>query len=97
MDVTNTGRRAGDEVVEHYIHDLVSSVTRPVEELKDFGRVHLKPGETRTVQFLITPDKLSLLDENMNRVVESGQFDILGGPSSSSDKQLRARLEIVAR
>ena len=93
--IRNTGRRAGDEIVQLYIRDLVSSVTRPVKELKDFRRVSLKPGESKTVTFTITPDKLSFLDANMNRVVEPGAFDIMVG--TSSVKFQTARLEVVAR
>lgn len=97
VDVTNTGRMAGDEIVQLYIRDEVSSVTRPVKELKDFRRIHLEPGQTRTIQFMITPDKLSFLNENMQRVVEPGVFDIMVGPSSSSDKLLTVKLEIIGR
>jgi beta-glucosidase len=97
IDVTNDGRMAGDEVVEMYIRDEVSSVTRPVKELKGFQRIHLEPGETKTVQFVITPDKLSFLNEEMRRVVEPGFFDIMVGPSSSSDKLITAKLEVVQR
>ena len=93
--VTNTGRRAGDEVVQLYIRDLVSSVTRPVIELKDFRRVSLAPGERKTVTFTVTPDKLSFLDLNMNRTVEPGWFDIMVG--TSSVKHQTAKLEVVAR
>lgn len=80
--VTNTGKRAGDEIVQLYIRDTVSSVTRPVLELKDFRRVSLQPGETKTVEFVITPDKLWFYDLNMKRVVEPGTFQIMVGPSS---------------
>ncbi|MFL6208510.1 MAG: glycoside hydrolase family 3 N-terminal domain-containing protein [Pyrinomonadaceae bacterium] len=97
IDVTNTGRVAGDEIVQLYIRDEVSSVTRPVKELKGFRRVHLAPGETRVVEFTVTPDQLSFLDEDMRRVVEPGTFTIMVGPSSSTDKLLTAKLEIVAR
>jgi beta-glucosidase len=97
IDVTNAGRMAGDEVVQLYIRDEVSSVTRPVKELKGFRRIHLAPGETRAVEFTITPDQLSFLDEDMRRVVEPGTFTIMVGPSSSTDKLLTAKLEIVAR
>ncbi|HYJ46111.1 MAG TPA: fibronectin type III-like domain-contianing protein, partial [Pyrinomonadaceae bacterium] len=93
--VTNTGKRAGDEIVQLYIRDLVSSVTRPVKELKDFRRISLAPGESKTVTFTITPDKLSFLNLNMERVVEPGWFDIMVG--TSSVKYQTARLEVVAR
>src|SRR5690242_4629701 len=82
VTVTNTGKRAGDEIVQLYIHDLVSSVTRPVLELKDFRRIALAPGESKTVEFTITPDKLLFYDLNMKRVVEPGTFEIMVGPSS---------------
>ena len=95
VTVTNTGRRAGDEVVQLYIRDLVSSVTRPVMELKDFRRIALAAGESKTVTFVITPDKLSFLDLNMNRVVEPGWFDLMVGTSSA--KYQTAKLEVVAR
>ena len=82
VTVTNTGKRAGDEIVQLYIRDLVSSVTRPIMELKDFKRISLAAGESKTVEFVITPDKLSFLDVNMKSVVEPGWFDIMVGTSS---------------
>lgn len=82
VDLTNTGKVKGDEVVQMYIRDRVSSVTRPVKELKGFRRVTLEPGQTATVEMAIIPAALSFLDENMNRVVEPGQFDIMVGSSS---------------
>lgn len=91
--ITNTGKRAGDEIVQLYIHDLVSSVTRPVMELKDFKRISLAAGESQTVEFVITPDKLSFFDLNMNRSVEPGWFDIMVG--TSSVKYQTARLEVI--
>ena len=95
VTITNTGKLAGDEIVQLYIHDLVSSVTRPVMELKDFKRITLAAGQSKTVSFEITPDKLSFLDLNMNRTVEPGWFDILVG--TSSVKYQTAKLEVVAR
>ena len=94
VTVKNTGGRAGDEIVQLYIRDLVSSVTRPVIELKDFKRITLAPGETKTVAFTITPDKLSFLDLNMNRTVEPGWFEIMVG--TSSVKYQKTKLEVVA-
>ncbi|HXY25455.1 MAG TPA: glycoside hydrolase family 3 N-terminal domain-containing protein [Candidatus Acidoferrum sp.] len=82
IDVTNTGKREGTEVVQMYIRDLVSSVTRPVKELKGFRKVRLKPGETTTVALDITPDELSFYDVNMKYVVEAGDFEIMVGNSS---------------
>jgi beta-glucosidase len=83
VDVTNTGPRAGDEVVQLYIRDLVSSVTRPVKELKGFQRITLQPGETRTVALDVTPDRLAFWNIDMQFVVEPGDFDIMVGPSSA--------------
>jgi len=91
--VTNTGKRAGDEIVQLYIHDLVSSVTRPVIELKDFRRISLQPGETKTVEFTITPDKLRFYDVNMKRVVEPGTFEIMVGPSSVSHQSINLEVQ----
>ena len=82
VTVSNKGNVAGDEIVQLYIRDLVSSVTRPIKELKDFKRISLGPGESKTVEFVITPDKLSFLDLNMKNVVEPGWFDIMVGTSS---------------
>lgn len=88
VDVTNTGDRPGDEIVQLYLRDDYSSVTRPVKELKDFARISLQPGQTRTVRFTITPDKLRFLDEDMQPVVEPGTFTVMIGPSSD-DKGLK--------
>lgn len=82
VTVTNTGTRAGDEVAQLYIHDEVSSVTRPVKELRDFLRLTLKPGESRTVEFTLTPDKLAFYNREMKRVVEPGKFQVMVGGSS---------------
>jgi beta-glucosidase len=82
VDVTNMGKRAGAEVVQLYIRDLVSSVTRPVKELKGFRKVWLKPGEHTTVTLDITPALLSFYDVNMKYVVEPGDFEIMVGNSS---------------
>ena len=84
VDVTNTGARPGDEVVQLYIHDRVASVTRPVKELRGFERVGLAPGEKKTVRFTLGPEALRFTDENMARVVEPGLFDVMLGTSSTS-------------
>ena len=84
VDVTNTGNMKADEVVQLYIRDRVSSVTRPVMELKGFERVSLEPGETKQVTLPITPAALRFYDRNMQRVVESGTFDIMIGNSSQN-------------
>ena len=80
--VTNSGDVTGDEVVQMYIRDKVSSVTRPVMELKGFKRITLEPGETRTVTLSITPEKLQFYNVQMKRVVEPGEFEIMVGTSS---------------
>src|SRR4029079_14671847 len=95
VTVTNTGKRAGDEIVQLYIHDLVSSVTRPIKELKDFRRISLNPGESKTVEFVITPDKLWFYNVQMKRFVEPGWFDIMVGPSSATNRTVK--LEVVAK
>ncbi len=93
VDVTNTGQRAGDEVVQLYVRDQVSSVARPIIELKGFERVTLAPGERKTVQFALGPDAFRFFDINMREVVEPGLFDISVGPDSAHLKT--AILEIA--
>lgn len=87
VDVKNTGSLKGDEVIQLYIRDELSSVTRPVKELKDFARITLEPGETKTVELEISPEKLRFWDINMEYVVEPGKFTIMVG-NSSADKDL---------
>jgi beta-glucosidase len=81
-EVRNTGTRTGDEVVQLYIRDDVSSVTRPVKELKGFRRVSLQPGQSATVSFELTPRSLQFWNADMHRVVEPGTFTIMVGPNS---------------
>ena len=80
--VTNTGSRAGDEVVQLYIQDVASTVTRPVRELKGFTRVSVAPGETRQIEFGLTPAELGFYDRAMRFVVEPGVFKVWVGNSS---------------
>ena len=82
VDVTNTGKVKGDEIVQLYIHQKVSSVTRPVLELKGFQRISLAAGETKTVHFTIDKTKLSMWNYNMKYTVEPGEFEIMIGKSS---------------
>jgi beta-glucosidase len=82
VDIANTGSRAGDEVVQLYVHVDEASVSRPVIALKRFERVTLQPGERRTITFELTPDDLALWNPQMKRVVEPGTFTIYAGPSS---------------
>ena len=86
--VTNTGGRAGSEVVQLYVRDLVSSVTRPVKELKGFARVDLEPGETRTVEFAVGPDALAFWRLDKTYGVEPGDFALMVG-TSSRDRDLQ--------
>ena len=95
FEITNTGNREGTEVVQMYIRDLVSSVTRPVKELKGFNKVHLKPGETRTVHITIEPDILAFYNINMNDVVEPGEFEIMVGTSSADKDLQKVILEVI--
>ena len=79
VNVKNIGYRAGDEVVQLYVTDMYASVKTRITELKDFTRVHLRPGESKSISFELTPYELSLLNDNMDRVVEKGTFKILVG------------------
>jgi beta-glucosidase len=96
VDVTNVGKRAGTEVVQMYIRDRVSSVTRPVKELKGFKKISLEPGETQTVGLEITQEALTFYDINMKLVVEPGEFEIMVG-SSSRDEDLQKVVLTVAK
>jgi len=86
VDVRNTGKVAGDEVVQLYLRDVVSSVTRPKKELKGFKRVTLAPGASTTVNLTLDSNALALWDKDMKRVVEPGEFQIMVGPNSSELK-----------
>ena len=94
FQIKNIGNRDGDEVVQLYIRDLVSSVAQPLKQLKGFQRIHLKAGEQKEVSFLITPDLLKMLNDKMKWVVEPGDFRIMIG-ASSKDIRLRDILEVV--
>jgi beta-glucosidase len=93
IDVTNVGNREGNETVQLYIRDMVSSVTRPVQELKDFSKIHLNQNETKTVTFNITPDKLQFYGLDMKRIVEAGEFEVQVGKSSTD--YLSEKFEII--
>ncbi len=88
IEVANIGKISGDEVVQMYIRDRVSSVTRPLKELKGFQRITLAPGETRMVTLDILPEHLAFYDIEMNYVVEPGEFEIMAG-NSSRDEDLQ--------
>ena len=87
VDVANTGARAGDEVVQLYIHEQVASITQPVIQLKRFKRVHLEPGARTTVDFELKPEDLAFWNLQMKHVVEPGVFDIYAGPNSADLKK----------
>ncbi len=89
VPVTNTGKLAGDEVVQVYLRDDVSTVTRPVKELVGFKRVTLRPGETRQVEIAIRPDAFGLWDRNMKFVTEPGTFTLMVGPNSAELKDIK--------
>ena len=92
VTVTNTGDRAGSEVVQLYIRDLVGSVTRPVKELKGFEKIYLQPNESRTVRFTIAPEMLTFYNADLKFVAEPGDFDVMIGPDSRNVKTARFTL-----
>jgi beta-glucosidase len=94
FDVTNTGSRAGDEVVQLYIHELVTSVTTYEKNLRGFERIHLTPGETKTVSFNLTREDLAIWNQQMKFVVEPGKFKVMIG-SGSEDIRLNGQFEVV--
>ena len=96
VDVKNIGQRAGTETVQLYIRDLVSSVTRPIKELKGFQKIELQPGETKTVALDITPESLAFYDIHMKHVVEPGEFEIMAG-NSSRDADLQKTILTVTK
>ncbi|HEX3626655.1 MAG TPA: glycoside hydrolase family 3 N-terminal domain-containing protein [Verrucomicrobiae bacterium] len=93
VDVENTGDRPGDEVVQLYIHDLVASVTRPVEALKGFERVSMQPGQSRHVEFRLGPQKLGFYNQAMRFVVEPGRFGVM--VSDNSQDGLKSNFEVI--
>jgi beta-glucosidase len=95
IDVKNTGKYAGDEVVQLYIRDMFSSVTRPVKELKGFNKIHLKPGEGKTVEFVLTPEHLAFTNIEKKFVVEPGDFEIMVGNSSMDQDLVKVVLTVV--
>jgi beta-glucosidase len=84
VDVTNTGSRAGDDVVQLYIHDPVASISQPVRRLRGFERVTLAPGETKTVSFRLDRDDVGFYDNSANFLVEPGEIDVYAGDSSKA-------------
>lgn len=95
VTVTNTGSRAGDEVVQLYLRDDVASVTRPVKQLRGFRRVHLQAGKSQTLTFTLTANDLSFYGADMKRIVEPGSFTVFAGGNSVDN--LEAKFEVTAR
>jgi beta-glucosidase len=93
--VANVGTRRGSEVVQMYVRDRVSSVTRPVKELEGFAKVFLEPGEATTLTLDITPESLAFYDIDMNYVVEPGEFAIMVGTSSRTEDLQTVILEVT--
>lgn len=93
VTVTNKGDREGDEVVQLYVRDLVGSISRPVKELKGFERITLKPGESRKVDFNITPEMLKFYNFDLEEVNEPGDYDVMIGPNSRDVKTMRFTLK----
>jgi len=91
----NTGKYAGEEVAQLYMHDPVASVVRPVKELKDFHKVRLRPGESQTIVFTVNQDKLSFFNSRLQWVAEPGEFNLMIG-SASDDIRLQGRLQLTA-
>jgi beta-glucosidase len=88
LEIENTGKYAGEEIVLIYIDDIYSSITTPVKELKEFKRIFLQPGEKTMVEFTIQPEKLALLDMNMKKIVEAGEFEVIIGMDKLKKKFL---------
>ncbi|MBP7463140.1 MAG: fibronectin type III-like domain-contianing protein, partial [Bacteroidales bacterium] len=94
VNITNTGKIPGDEVVQLYLHDELATVARPVKELKGFRRIHLLPGETQEVSFVIPSEMLAMYDASMKKTIEPGRFSVMIGASSKDIRQ-RTYLEVV--
>lgn len=106
VDVQNSGKMAGDEVVQLYVTDVNASVPVPIRSLQGFRRIHLNPGERRTVKFTLLPRQISLLDDKFRRVVEPGVFEVsVGGKQpgfkgtadASTTEVLKAQFEVVGK
>jgi beta-glucosidase len=94
VDVTNSGQMDGDEVAQLYVRDKISSITRPVLELKGYQRVAIKAGETKTISFILKPDHLAFYNLNFDYVIEKGAFQVMVGGSSESAKNLKTEFTI---
>ncbi|MGI8655755.1 MAG: beta-glucosidase BglX [Pyrinomonadaceae bacterium] len=97
VEVENTGARAGDEVVQLYIHQTAASVTRPVKQLEGFERVALRPGERRRVSFMLGAKQLGFYNRRMRFVVEPGMFQVFVGTNSADERGLESRFEVFEK
>jgi len=93
LDIKNTGGRAGAEVVQLYIRDVISSVNTPVKELQGFEKIILNPGEMKKVEFKLKPEQLAFIDQNLKWIVEPGIFSVMVG-SSSENIRLKGEFEV---
>lgn len=91
--ITNTGKFAGEEVIQLYLRDKVASLVRPVKELKDFKKIMLQPGESKVIEFIIDKEKLSFYNQQLDWISEPGEFEIMIG-SSSADIRLKTLIEL---
>jgi beta-glucosidase len=94
LTITNSGKSEGEEVVQLYLRDKVGAVVRPVKELKDFQKIKLKAGESKTIRFVINKAKLLYCNEQLQWVAEPGEFDLMIG-SASDDIRLREKFELI--
>jgi len=94
LNISNTGKVAGEEVVQLYLHDKVGSVVRPIMELKDFQKIKLNAGESKIVKFIIDKEKLSFYNQELQWVTEPGEFEIMIG-TSSADIRLKSEFELT--
>ncbi|MDO9254058.1 MAG: glycoside hydrolase family 3 N-terminal domain-containing protein [Bacteroidales bacterium] len=94
LTVSNTGKYAGEEIIQLYLRDLVGSISRPVKDLKDFAKIALKAGESKIVRFTIDKEKLSFYNQKLQWVAEPGEFELMIG-ASSSDIRLNSVFELV--
>jgi beta-glucosidase len=94
VEIKNVGKRAGQEVVQLYVMDVISSVSLPAKQLRGFNKVQLEAGETKTVHFTLTRRELELVNMDLETVVEPGEFEVMVG-SSSAKIHLRGRFQVV--
>jgi len=94
VTITNTGKYDGEEIVQLYLRDKVGSIVRPIKELKDFQKISLKAGETKTIKFVISKEKLSFYNQQLQWVAEPGDFDVMIG-ASSRDIRLNDKFELI--